>query len=454
LIVMKFGGSSVADAERIKAAAKIVGDRRERSPVVVVSALAGVTDLLVDAVGAACAGERERVDRLLADLERRHRWALAGAVEDSSRRHHLSLEVDGLFEELRQRIRSIRILGEGSPRAADAVMAHGEMLSARIVAAAFKDLGLPCRWVDSRDVVITSERFGDAEPDFSVVTQRAGEILGAAVAGGEIPVLGGFVGATPKGDTTTLGRGGSDTSAALLGSAMGAEEIQIWTDVDGLMSADPALVPGARTLPRVSFAEAAELAFYGARVLHPDSIHSAVKRRIPVRVMNSLRPEGKGTLIVESGADAAEGSLASVASRAGVYVARVTNRRLRVDGDFIARVVRAFGDGGMESDLVLSSELAICLVLPSEPQLEEVERVLGEGARIDVESERAIICVVGSGLQHNGRFRALVLSALAEFEPEMVALGASRASLAAIVRQEHLADAVRGLHARFVEEVE
>jgi aspartate kinase len=451
---MKFGGSSVADAERIKAAARIVGDRRDRRPVVVVSALAGITDLLVEAVEAACAGERERLDPILADLERRHRWALAGAVEDSSRRHHISLEVDGMFEELRQRIRSIRILGEGSPRAADAVLAHGEMLSARIVAAAFEDLGLPCRWVDSRDVVITSERFGEAEPDLGAVSERAGKILGAAADAGEIPVLGGFVGATLAGDTTTLGRGGSDTTAALLGSAMGAEEIQIWTDVDGLMSADPALVPEARTLPQVSFAEAAELAFYGARVLHPDSIHSAVKRRIPVRVLNSHSPEGEGTLIVEGGGDGASTALASVASRGGVYVARVTDRRMRVDAEFRARVVRAFGGGGMESDLVLSSELAICLVLPAEPRLEIIQRELGEDASIEIDRDRAIICVVGSGLQHSGRFRALVLSALAGFEPEMVALGASRASLAAIVRQADLEDAVRGLHARFVEEVE
>ncbi len=451
---MKFGGSSVADAERIKAAARIVGDRRDRRPVVVVSALAGVTDLLVEAVGAASAGERERLDPILADLERRHRWALAGAVEDSSRRHQLSLEVDGMFEELRQRIRSIRILGEGTPRTVDAVLAHGEMLSARIVATAFEDLGLPCRWVDPRDVVITSERFGEAEPDFSAVSERAERILGAAVESGEIPVLGGFVGATRAGDTTTLGRGGSDTTAALLGSAMGAEEIQIWTDVDGLMSADPALVPEARTLPQVSFAEAAELAFYGARVLHPDSIHSAVRRRIPVRVLNSLSPEGDGTLIVEDGGAGASTTLASVASRGGVCVARVTDRRMRVDAAFRARVVLAFGDGGMESDLVLSSELAVCLVLPDEPRIESVQRVLGEDARIEIDRDRAIICVVGCGLARSGRFRALVLSALAEFEPEMVALGASRASLAAIVRQADLEEAVRGLHARFVEEVE
>jgi aspartate kinase len=451
---MKFGGSSVADAERIKAAARIVGDRRELSPVVVVSALAGVTDLLIEAVEAACAGERDRLDPILADLERRHRWALAGAVEDASRRHHLSLEVDGMFEELRQRIRSIRILGEGTPRAADAVMAHGEMLSARIVATAFEDLDLPGRWIDSRDVVITNERFGEAEPDLDLVSERAARVLGAVTASGGIPVLGGFVGSTPDGDTTTLGRGGSDTTAAVVGSAMGAEEIQIWTDVDGLMSADPALVPEARTLPLVSFAEAAELAFYGARVLHPDSIRSAVERRIPVRVLNSLRPEAEGTLIVEGEGDAGSSALASVASRRGICVARVTGRRMRVDADFRARVVRAFGDAGLECDLVLSSELAICLVLSAEPPLDVVQRSLGVDVSIDIERDLAIICVVGSGLEHSGRFRALVLSALADFEPEMVALGASRASLAAIVRQAELEDAVRGLHARFVEEVQ
>jgi len=450
LIVMKFGGSSVADAKRILAVRRIVRDRRERQPVVVVSALAGVTDLLLEAIGAACSGERDLLERLLSDIERRHRWALTGAVEEPKRLHNLSLEIDGIFEDLRQRIRSIRILREGTPRATDAVLAFGEMLSARIIAGAFEDEDLPSRLIDPREVVATDERFGEAEPQLDAVRENARRKLVPAVEAGEIPVLGGYVGATGEGDTTTLGRGGSDTSAAVIGAALDAEEIQIWSDVDGLMSADPVLVPGARTLPRISFAEAAELAFYGARVLHPDAIAPAVKRRIPVRVLNSLRPDAAGTIIMDD--ESAAGALASVASRSDVCLARITNRRMRGDAGFLPQVVRVFELAGIGFDLMVASEVAVCLAISQHVDLAPVRSALGENIKIDVERERAIICVVGSRLSRDSSFRTLVLSALAEFEPEMVGLGASSNSLAAVVPHARLEPAVRGLHRRFVEE--
>jgi len=452
LIVMKFGGSSLADAERIVAAGRIVQGRAARGPVVVVSALAGVTDLLAEAVGVARRGERDPLDRLLAELERKHRWALTGAVEDPGRRHRLSLEIDRMFEELRQRLRSIRILREATARAADAVLATGEDLSARIVVAALRDLGLPACWVDPRKVLFTDRRFGAAEPQVEAARERARAILLPLTEAGELPVLGGFVGANADGDTTTLGRGGSDTSAAVLGAALEVEEIEIWTDVDGLMSADPRLVPAARTLPRVSFVEAAELAFYGARVLHPDSIAPAVQRRIPVRVLNSLRPGGEGSLIVEDGAGGESPPLASVASRAGVCLVRLTGRRMRADSGLLAAVTRVLDEAGLAADLLVATEVAVSMVLPRSVDSALLERGLGSLAKIEVESERAIVCVVGTGLARGGPFRAAVLAALAGLDPEALVLGASPASLAAVLPQARLEEAVRGLHRRFFEE--
>lgn len=454
MIVMKFGGSSVADAERIVAAGRIVQGRVDRGPVVVVSALAGVTDLLTDAVGAAREGERDSLERLLAELERKHRWALAGAVENAGRRHRLSLEIDGLFEELKQRLRSIRVLREATPRAADAALAAGEDLSAQIMTAALRDLGLPARWVDPRRVVVTDPCFGDAVPDPVVVRERAQALLLPMLEAGELPVLGGFVGATPDGETTTLGRGGSDTSAAVLGSALEAEEIEIWTDVDGLMSADPRLVPAARSLPRVSFTEAAELAFYGARVLHPDSIAPAVKRRIPVRVLNSLRPDARGTLIVEDRAGDGLPALASVASRAGGCLVRLTSRRMRADAALLAGVTQVLSAAGIIPDLLVSTEVAVSMVLPRPVERAFLDRELGALGEIEVEPDCAIVCVVGSGLARGGPFRSAVLAALAGLDPEAVALGASRTSLAAVVPQGRLEQAVRELHRRFFEEGE
>lgn len=450
MIVMKFGGSSVADADRIRAVADIVRDRMDRRPVVVVSALAGVTDLLERAFAAARKDELEALEPLLAEIERRHRWALAGCVEDARRRHHLGLEIDRLFEQLRQRLRSVRILGEGTPRVRDAVLAHGESLSARIVAAAFREYDLPARRVDPEHVMATDDCFGAASPDRAGVRERCSVNLLPVLEAGELPVLGGFVGSNRAGETTTLGRGGSDTSAAALGLALEVDEIQIWTDVDGLMSADPRLVAGARTLERVSFAEAAELALYGARVLHPDSIAPAVRRRIPVRVLNSMRPECAGTLVVgERPEEDADGAVA-VASKEGMGLARVLSRRMPMDPALPAQVLSACADAGVVPELVLSSATTMTVVASRPERLEGLTAV-NAGAEIEITTEAAIACVVGAGMARAPSLRERVLAELARWEPELVASGALRASVVAVVRQPVLADAVRRLHERFLE---
>ena len=449
---MKFGGTSVADAQRILAIAEIVRARLPQSPVVVVSALAGVTDLLVRAVRAARASDVEGLDPLLADLERRHRWALAGSVEVPGERHDLSLELDGLFEDLRRKLRSIRILGEATPRAADGVLASGELLSARIVAAAFRGRGLPARFVDPREVVVTDARFGEARPDLAATAGRCRDHVTPSVREGELPVLGGYVGATPEGDTTTLGRGGSDTSAAVLGAALGVEEIQIWTDVDGMMSADPRLVPAARTIPRLSFAEAAELAFYGARVLHPDSIAPAVERQIPVRVLNSHRPDAPGSVVLDGPAEERAARLVAVASRAGVCTVRVLSRRMRADAGFVAGVLEAFRGCALAPDLLVASEVAVHAALPAHGATAQLSAELERCGTIELREERALVCIVGSGLAGAGPARREALQGIAAYEPEIVGVGASAAGLAAVLPESSLVEAVGGLHRRFFED--
>ena len=450
MIVMKFGGTSVADAERIRAAAEIVRGRLSRRPVVVVSALAGVTDLLVRAVSAAKDGERDAQESILADLGRRHRWAVSGCVLDASRRHDLGLEVDALFEELRQLLRSVRILGEGTPRSSDALLAFGEILSSRIVAAAFADGGIPSRLVDAREVMITDATFGRAEPDRDEVAARGRRLLIPAVNSGDVPILGGFFGATADGRTTTLGRGGSDMSAAVIGAALGAQEIEIWTDVDGVMTADPRRVPSARRRASVSFAEAAELSYYGAKVLHPASIAPAVDCRIPVRVLNALHPDGAGTVVLGTiAADAPP--LASVASRGDVTAVRVVSRTLRVDPGFLPRVLAAVDDEALVPDLVVSSEVAVTLVLPARVRETALASRLTAFAEIEVRDRRGIVCVVGHGLAQDGATRGRVLAALAAWDPELVALGGSATSVAALVPESRLDACVNALHREFFE---
>jgi len=450
LIVMKFGGTSVADAERIRGIAEIVRDRLDRRPLVVVSALGGVTDLLERAIVSACADDLEALEPVLANLERRHRWALAGCVEESRRHHHLSLEVDGVFEELRQKLRSVRVLRERTPRAADAILALGETLSAMIVETAFREMGIDAIGIDPREVLITDDRFGEAEPDLERTAERARKRVGDVLAEGAVPILGGFVGATPDGTTTTLGRGGSDTSAAVLGSILEAEEIQIWTDVDGLMSANPRLVPQARPIATVSFAEAAELAFYGAEVLHPDCLAPAVRRGIPVRVANSMRPENPGTVIVDGTEPAGDGAVVSVASRGGVTSLRVVNRRMRADPGFAAGVLGSLRSRDLSPDLVVASEIGVHLAIRDDPGCRSLQVELERYGRVEVRGDRAIVCVVGSGLS-DGVARREAMEAVAEWEPELFALGSSGASLAAVVPAGRLSETVRGLHHRFFE---
>jgi len=450
VIVMKFGGTSVADAERIRAVAGVLG-RIPRRPVVVVSALAGVTNLLDEAFAAAKADDLERLEPLLADIERRHRWALAGAVDDARQRHDLGLEIDRLFEELRERLRSLRILGEGTPRVRDAVLACGESLSARIVAAAFRGYGLPARWVDPAQVMLTDGRFGAAAPDAEGVRERCDACLVPLVEAGELPVLGGFVGATAEGQTTTLGRGGSDTSAAILALALAAQELEIWTDVDGLMSADPGLVPGARTLETLSFAEAAELALYGARVLHPDSIAPAVRRNIPVRILNSLRPERRGTLVLaERREPGAQGAPLAVATKQGMGLARLTSRRMPMEPALARRALELCATAGVVPEILLSSATTVTLVATGIDGLAALH-VLEDQADVEVLPECAIVCLVGGAVANVARLRATVLAELATGEPELIATGAFRASIVAVVRQRELATLVRRLHDVFFE---
>ena len=447
---MKFGGTSVGEASRILAVAEIVRAHLDRQPVVVVSALAGVTDLLAAAGEKARTGDREGIEPILADLERRHRWAIAGAVSGPRERHDLTVEVDGLFEELRQLLRALRTLGESSPRAVDAVLAFGESLSSLVVTAAFVGAGLKAVRLDAREVVVTDDRHGAAQPDLDRMAAGAAEIS-RVIGRGEVPIVPGFVGATREGRTTTLGRGGSDLTASAVGCVMGAAEIQIWSDVDGILSADPKWVDSARTLSSVTFAEATELAHYGAKVLHPASIAPAVRREIPVRVLNTFNPMGRGT-VVRRDAGQGGGTIAAIASRAGVAWARIRSRRLEIDPGFLPRVVGEFRAAAVVPDLVVASELAVTVAARAEAVAEAVEHLRAD-AEVETAGDRAVIGVVGSGLAIDPQVRRVALEALAELEPELVAVGGSGTSATAVVLESELGSAVRRIHRRFFEEV-
>jgi aspartate kinase len=277
-----------------------------------------------------------------------------------------------------------------------------------------------------------------------------GRLLTPAVDAGDVPILGGFFGSTVDGRTTTLGRGGSDMSAAVVGAALGASEIEIWTDVDGVMTADPRRVPAATRRASVSFAEAAELSYYGAKVLHPASIAPAVASKIPVRVLNAWRPDGAGTVVLGTVASDAP-PLASIASRGDVTAVRVSSRTLRVDPGFLPRVLAAVDDEALVPDLVVSSEVAVTLVLPARVRQTALASRLAAFADLELREQRGVVCVVGHGLAHDGTTRGRVLAALAAWDPEIVALGGSATSVAALVPEARLDACVGALHREFFE---
>jgi aspartate kinase len=344
MIVMKFGGTSLADGGRIRTLVERVRERVDQRPLLVVSALAGATDALERTLRLAVKGDPDLLEPVMAELARAHRWALRGAVDDASRRHALTIAFDRDLEELRDLLRSIRVLGEWTPRIRDSVLAFGERGSARLVAAALQEAGISAEVVEPGSILATDRRYGAARPDWKLTSQRADEILLPQLERGCIPVLGGFVGRAKDGSPTTLGRGGSDTTAAILGCVLAAQEIQIWTDVDGIMTADPRLEPDARALSRVSFSFAAELAAHGAKVLHPASLAPAVERNIPILVRNTTRPEHPGTYV---GAD-------EMADSKTVALA-------------VRRDVRAWclRDPGLESELPLASRIDFTQMNPA-----------------------------------------------------------------------------------------
>lgn len=442
--VLKFGGTSVGDAERIRGVVEIVRGRAARGPVaVVVSAQSGVTNRLIELAerAAKAAAEpsdlRARLEGLIADL-----GLPAGLVEEE-------------LDELTTLLRGITLVGDLTPRSLDRAMSFGERASARIVAAALAAAGLPARAVMAYDAgLVTDANYGAAhvEPES---WDKIPAALGPVVAAGALPVITGFVARDRDGYVTTLGRGGSDYSAAIFGAALGAAEIEIWTDVDGVMSADPRIVPSARSLDRMTFGEAAELAYYGAKVIHPATIQPAVWKNIPIRVLNTMRPGHPGTLIVRelprAAAPDAVAGVRSIASKAGISAVHVTSLRMLLQHGFMRRMFEVFERHEVVIDMISTSEVSVTVTTDSPRNLSAVEADLRAFSEVRIEHDRAILCLVGEGLRDAPDVLTRVFATLErEHVPvRMVSVGASRINVSLLVDRSDERRAVKALHAAF-----
>jgi aspartate kinase len=451
MIVMKFGGTSVGNAERIQQVARLVRERRERRPVVVVSALGGVTSRLLETVNAAVARDDGARAAHLSSLREIHLAAVDGLGLSSARRDRARNAVLHGLGAIDDATCGMLLLGEQTPRASDAVAAMGEQLSHVIVALALEEIGADAVAVDPRLVMRTDARHGSAEPDRLAIAALAREHLAPLVAAGRIPVTGGYVGATEDGVTTTLGRGGSDYSASLLGAALGADEVQIWTDVPGMMTADPRVVPNARTLPRVSFAEAAELAYFGARVLHPATIRPAVERCIPVHVLDTFHPELGGTVVDDEGDDAPGPRVRAVAWRKGIAMMSIGSPRMLGSHGFLARVFDVFGRHETAVDVVTTSEVSISVTVDQLHRIDAIQHDLTSFCEARIERGRALVCLVGRGLLESPRLVSEVLATLDPIPLRMFCLGSSDINLTFVVDEGNAEECVQRLHARFLE---
>ncbi len=444
-LVMKFGGTSVADAQAIRRLTEIVG-AATRPVVVVVSAMAGVTDGLFAALASARDGRPGEADRAWEQIAARHRNAIAalsiGGVGEL--RGNVETDLGGI----RAILSAVCTLREASPRSADAIASAGEIMSSRIVAAALEASRVPACWVDARRAIVTDDAHGCASPLAEPTCDRAARELLPHVAAGRVPVVGGYVGATAQGITTTLGRGGSDYSAAIIGSALGAREIQIWTDVDGMLSGDPRVVPFPHLVTHLSFDEASELAYFGAKVLHPSTIVPATAKNIPVRVLNSRRPDGAGTLITRD-ARPDGGPLAATACKRNVTVIDVTSTRMLMAHGFLRRVFEVFDKHRTSVDVVTTSEVSVSMTVDDDTHLAAIARELREFAEVTVERDMAIVCAVGDSLRRDSTLCPRIVSRLEGLPIRMVSQAASRRNLTVVVRDCDVSAAMLRLHEAF-----
>lgn len=472
-LVMKYGGTSVGSPDAMRSAIAIVKDTLAEWPrtVVVTSALAGVTNILLNSAAKAAQGDVQVYQQAVADLRNRHHDIAAALVTDLARQAQLKQEINYLISEFSNLCDAVSVLGEATPRALDAISGLGERLSARLLAAGLASEGVLAQAVESTQLIITDRDFQSAHPDFEATNQRTRQILNPLLEKGIVPVVTGFIAATADGVTTTLGRGGSDYSAAILAAALPATEVWIWTDVDGVMTADPRLVPSARTIPEISYREVAELAYFGAKVLHPKTIRPVIEAHIGLRVCNTFNPRHPGTRLVAATKKARQSEspfkngIKAVTVIRSLHMITIEGRGMLGVPGVAARAFGAVAKTGTSVPLIsqASSEQSICFAVPSDSTIDVIEALKktfqAELASRDIDSiwpseEVVIVTVVAEGMRDTPGIAGRVFSALGDESVNILAIaqGSSEVSISLMVDAQDTERAVRALHKLIVEE--
>jgi aspartate kinase len=445
---MKFGGTSVEDATAMRRSAQIVLDERCPERVVVLSAAAGVTNQLLRVGELAAEGQETSATALVGALRGRHE-GIAAELLPAALCGTVRTTIASWCDELDDLAHGIAILGEATPRSFDMLASYGERLSSLIFHAFLNTAGHPAEIVDARLFMITDGQNMHAVPDIAAIPGKLQQHILPVLRRGAIVVTQGFIGVTPGGITTTIGRGGSDHSAALIGALIDAEEIQIWTDVDGILTADPSLVPQAHRIKMMSFMEASELAYFGARVLHPETILPAVRKNIPVRVLNSRRPSSRGTSIIAQPDTSGQCIVKSIAYKENITLVSIVSTRMFLAHGFLENVFDVFHKYRTVVHNVATSDISISATINDTSHLEEITEELRAFATVTVAKAKAIVCVVGDNLRNSRGIAARVLHAISNVNINMISQGASEINISFVVDENNVDAVVRLLHDEF-----
>lgn len=447
MIVMKFGGTSVGSSTAIRRVGQIIQSRLAQQPIVVVSAVGQVTDVLVEIGQYAAKRDRIKSFELILAVIRTHQNMMKELqLTDGA----LKAVVQETEEQLKKITEVVMQAGHLSRHVSDELLSIGEFLSAHILSRYLEHAGIPSLMVDSRTVMMTDSQFGKALPQTSAALPLVRKEIMPHVQRGRVPVLQGFVGRDSMGRTTTLGRGGSDYSATLIGSMLEVAAVEIWTDVDGVLTADPTLVPAARRIRVMTFQEAAELAYFGARVLHPATLLPAVEKNIPVLVLNSQRPSESGTRIVAAGTDSAgECVVKSIAYKENITVITVTSSRMLMAHGFLASIFDVFNRYKTAVDLVTTSEVSVSMTIDHSEHLADIRKELSHFSQVEIQSGKAIVCLVGERMRQTAGMPGQIFCELGAVPIHLISQGASEINISFVIDESELPVVIRTLHDRF-----
>ncbi len=445
MIVMKFGGTSVEDSDSIRRVIEIVKSETPRQPIVFVSACAGVTNQLLGIATLSADGKKDEANDLITAIRTRHEKLVDDLIRSDLPKNYLKGKISVYAHELKNLSQAISVLGELTHRSVDTIASYGERLSSMIIAQAMEEMSMRSMLVDAREFMITDDNFTKAAPILPVVEEMSKKLLVPLVLNGYVVVTQGFVGSNGKGIATTIGRGGSDYSASIVGSLLDAAEIQIWTDVDGVLTADPSIIPAARRIKRMTFNEASELAYFGARVLHPKSILPAIDKSIPVYVRNSRNPSYRGTLITKG--DGNDESVAkSIAYKEHLTLLKLESSRMFLAPDFLEAVFAVFNKYHVIAHAVATSDVSVTVATEHISDLDGLKGEISEFAEISSSGGKAIVCVVGENIRHSPGIVGRIFSALKDIRINMISQGASEINIGFVVDENDIEQAVKQLH--------